>query len=91
MIDGDLVDIGQLFELVLEDGAPSIGAGEQDSSSRRMLAQRCRERLGAKRVGNEIRVQMKDGQGLRGRRTDRGELQVSQRPQVATSCGEPRR
>ena len=31
VIDGDLVDIGQVLELVPEHGPPAVGAGQQDS------------------------------------------------------------
>ena len=34
VVDGDLVDIGQLFEFVLEERTSSIGAGQQDFAAR---------------------------------------------------------
>ncbi len=54
VINGDLVDIGQLFKLILEHGASAIGAGEQNSSSRHMRPQCGRQSLGTKRFGNQI-------------------------------------
>ena len=34
VVDGDLVDIGQLLELVLEERSAAIGAGQQDLAAR---------------------------------------------------------
>ena len=34
VVDGDLVDIGQLFEFILEERSSSIGAGQQDFAAR---------------------------------------------------------
>ena len=61
VVDGYLVDIGQLLQLLLQEGSSSIGAGEQDPAAPGMLAEDLGERLGA--IGVRAPDPLGDGTG----------------------------
>ena len=73
-VDGDLLDVGDAPELVLEDGPAAVGAGEQDAAAGDAAGQGLGQRLGAERVGDEVGPEAEPRQGLGRRRADRGEL-----------------
>jgi len=81
-IDGDLLDLGDAPQLVLEDGPAAIGACEQDATAGDQGSERLGQRLGAERVGDEVGLQAVAGQGLGGRRANCGQLGRTQGAEI---------
>ncbi len=83
VIDRHLVDNGRLPQYLLEERTASIGSREQDFAASGSLPEGLGERFRAIGVGYEVSLQVKLRQCVRRRRTNGGELQMSECPEIA--------